>query len=171
MKDGKGKATPYRIPTVKDLLKWGKGKVILTLNVKKEVPLQRVVEAIQEMKAQRQAVLIARTPGQAALIHRLDAALMIQVSIYQPADYELYRKAGIPDERMVAYIGQKEASDELYSFLHDKGIMTILETAGSLDDMALARGDELYRKFFANGADILSTTRPLQAGRALGLIR
>jgi glycerophosphoryl diester phosphodiesterase len=171
LKDGKGKTTGYRIPTLRDLLKWGKSKVVFTFDIKKNVPYQRVIDVIQEMKAQNQVVIIAKTHTHASLIHRLDPGIMMQVTINSEADYLQLSRSGVPDERMVAFIGHKEASDELYSFLHSKGIMTILGASEVLDDMAMARGDELYRKFFDNGADILSTTRPLQAGKVLGLIR
>lgn len=171
LKDGHGKRTHYRIPTLKDLLKWGKGKVIFSLGIKKNVPYQRVIDAIQDAGAQNYTVIITDTPNQAALVHRLDHNLMIQVNILEIKDYDALRSAGVPDNRMVAFIGNKEAPDALYSFLHERGILTILGTAKNLDGMALSRGDEVYKKFVDNGADILSTTRPLQVGRILGLIR
>lgn len=171
LEDNKGNRTRYRIPTLDEVLKWGRGKVVYTLDVKRSVPLHRVVEAVQKAGAADYAAIITYSVQQAELIHRLDPSLMISVTIRNKEEYERLREAGVPDHRMVAFVGTREAPAELYDFLHKKGIMCILGTLGNLDKMATARGDEVYVKFVDNGADILSTDRPIEAGRVLGLVK
>ncbi|TDB61821.1 glycerophosphodiester phosphodiesterase family protein [Arundinibacter roseus] len=171
LEDHRGTLTNYKIPTLDEVLKWGNGKVIYTLDVKRNVPYQWVVEAVQKAGAQNYAAIITYSVTQAELVHRLDRSLMISVTIRNQEEYERLQKAGIPDNRMIAFVGTREPSAELYEFLHQKKIRTILGTLGNLDKMAEARGEDTYRKFVDNGADILSTDRPLEAGRALGLIR
>ncbi|GAB2789132.1 glycerophosphodiester phosphodiesterase family protein [Rhabdobacter roseus] len=171
LKDHRGHITRYKVPSLADVLKWGRGRVLYTLDVKRNVPYHRVVEAVQEAKAQPYAAIITYNVAQAALVHRLDPDLMISVTIRNEEEYQRLREAGVPDHRMVAFVGVREPSADLYEFLHKRGIMTILGTLGNLDKMAEARGDATYRKFVENGADVLSTDRPLEAGRALGLVK
>ncbi|MPR32966.1 glycerophosphodiester phosphodiesterase [Cytophagaceae bacterium SJW1-29] len=171
LEDHRGVATKYRIPTLDEVLKWGNGKVIYTLDVKKDVPYRWVVEAVQNAKAENYAAIITYTATQAELVHRLDRRLMISVTIRNREEYDRLHAAGIPDNRMIAFVGTREPPADLYEFLHKKKIMTILGTLGNLDGMAEARGDGTYRRFVENGADVLSTDRPLEAGRALNLIR
>lgn len=171
LEDYQGVATRYRIPTLAEVLKWGNGKVIYTLDVKPNVPYKWVVEAVQKARAENYAAIITYNATQAELVHRLDRRLMISVTIRNREEYERLHAAGIPDNRMVAFVGTREPSADLYDFLHKKNIMTILGTLGNLDGMAEARGDGTYRRFVDNGADILSTDRPLEAGRTLNLIK
>jgi glycerophosphoryl diester phosphodiesterase len=171
LEDNRGSLTRYHVPTLEEVLAWGAGKVIYTLDVKRSVPFARVVEAVQKAGAQNYAAIITYNATQAELVHRLDRNLMISVNIRNKEDYERLHEAGIPDNRMVAFVGTREPSADLYDFLHKKKIMTILGTLGNLDQMAQARGDDTYQKFVEHGADILSTDRPLEAGRALGLVK
>lgn len=171
LEDHQGITTRYRIPTLDEVLKWGNGKVIYTLDVKPNVPYKWVVEAVQKARAENYAAIITYNATQAELVHRLDRSLMISVSIRNREEYNRLHEAGIPDNRMVAFVGTREPSAELYEFLHKKKIRTILGTLGNLDGMAEARGDATYQRFVDNGADILSTDRPLEAGRALNLIK
>lgn len=171
LEDHRGLATRYRIPTLAEVLKWGDGKVIYTLDVKQGVPYKRVVEAVQKARAENYAAIITYNATQAELVHRLDRRLMISVTIRNREEYERLHAAGIPDNRMIAFVGTREPSAELYEFLHKKKIRTILGTLGNLDKMAEVRGEATYQRFVDNGADILSTDRPLEAGRALNLIK
>ena len=171
LKDNEGNLTNYRIPTLDETLQWGRGKVYFTLDVKRSVPYQKVVEAVQKAKAENYAVIITYSATQAELVHRLDSTLMISVTIRSEEDHNRLRAAGIPDHKMIAFVGVSEASPGLYRFLHEKGILTILGTMGNLDKMAQTRGDAAYQQFVAAGADILSTDRPLESGRALQLVK
>jgi glycerophosphoryl diester phosphodiesterase len=171
LEDSRGHLTRYHIPTLDEVLKWGRNKVIFTLDVKKNVSYRRVVEAVQNAGAQNYAAIITYSVAQAVLVHRLDRTLMISVTIRNREEYQRLHDAGIPDHRMIAFVGTREPPADLYDFLHRKKIMTILGTLGNLDKMAEARGDATYRKFVDNGADVLSTDRPLEAGRALNLVR
>ena len=171
LEDHRGLATRYKVPTLDDVLKWGDGKVIYTLDVKQGVPYKRVVEAVQKARAENYAAIITYNATQAELVHRLDRRLMISVTIRNREEYERLHEAGIPDNRMIAFVGTREPSADLYEFLHKKKIRTILGTLGNLDKMTEARGDATYQRFVDNGADVLSTDRPLEAGRALNLIK
>ncbi|GAA4455412.1 hypothetical protein GCM10023189_23180 [Nibrella saemangeumensis] len=169
LEDNQGNLTRYKIPTLEQVLRWGKGRVLYTLDVKRSVPFDKVVAMIHRTNAADYAAVITYNAIDAAKVYRLDPSLMISVNVRNRADYERLRELGVSDRNMIAFIGTREADPELYRFLHDKGIACILGTLGNLDKQAVAKGDYVYREFVRNGADILSTDRPLEVLKAVEL--
>ncbi|CCH53004.1 glycerophosphoryl diester phosphodiesterase [Fibrisoma limi BUZ 3] len=167
LEDNMGNITPYKIPTLEEVLRWGKNKVTFTLDVKRNVSFAKVVEMIHKTGTDAIAAVITYNAQDAARVHQLDPNLMISVTIRNRAEYDRLRELGVPDNRMIAFVGVKEPDKELYQFLHEKGIACILGTLGNLDKQAAARGDQVYRQFVQNGADIMSTDRPLEMAKAL----
>ncbi|WP_338876892.1 glycerophosphodiester phosphodiesterase family protein [Spirosoma sp. SC4-14] len=162
LEDNMGNVTPYKIPTLEQVLTWGKGKVTFTLDVKRNVSFGKVVDMVRKTGMEDYAAIITYNAQDAAKLNKLDPKLMISVTIRNRAEYDRLHELGIPDNRMVAFVGVKEPDTELYQFLHQKGIACILGTLGNLDKQAAAKGDQVYRKFAENGADIMSTDRPLE---------
>jgi len=171
LKDPEGNITSYRIPTLDEALQWGAGKVIFTLDVKRDVSYAAVIDAIRRHKAEAYCVIITYSADQAAAVHQLAPTIMISASIQSPADLLRLNDHNIPDNRLVAFIGTREADKPLYDLLHGHGILCILGTMGNLDKQATVRGDTVYRNLVERGADILSTDRPIDAGRALQTYR
>ncbi|MCP9764523.1 glycerophosphodiester phosphodiesterase family protein [Lacihabitans soyangensis] len=160
LKDNFGNVTNFKIPTLENTLKWGKNKVIFTLDVKKTTPYKSVVEMVDKLDAENYALIITYNANEAIEVYRLNPNLLISVSIMQVSDYERLHEAGIPDKNMVAFIGTREPKTELVEFLHKKGIMCILGVLGNLDKKAAARGNDYYKTFIDQGVDILATDRP-----------
>lgn len=172
LEDNMGNVTPYKIPTLEAVLLWGKSRagknpVTFTLDVKRNVSFAKVVEMIHKTGVGPYVCVITYNAQDAAKVHQLDPNLMISVTIRNHAEYDRLREVGVPDNRMVAFVGVKEPDAELYQFLHQKGITTILGTLGNLDKQAAAKGDQVYNAFVKNGADIMSTDRPLEMARVL----
>lgn len=167
LEDNLGNMTKYTIPTLEEVLRWGKNKVTFTLDVKRNVSFAKVVDMIHKTGAGDYAAVITYNAPDAALVYRLAPSLMISVTIRNRAEYDRLHDLGIPDNRMVAFVGVKEPDADLYKFLHGKGIACILGTLGNLDRQAVAKGDQVYRKFAENGADVMSTDRPLEVWKAL----
>lgn len=167
LEDNLGNVTPYRVPTLEDVLRWGKSKVAFTLDVKRNVSFEKVVDMIHRTNAGDYAAVITYNAQDAAKLHRLDPNLMLSVTIRNRAEYDRLRELGVPDKRMIAFVGVKEPDAELYQFLHQKGIACILGTLGNLDKQAIAKGDQVYKQFAQNGADIMSTDRPLEVWKAV----
>lgn len=168
LKDPTGTVTNYRIPTLEETLKWGVGKVIFTLDVKRNVPYQLVVDAIRKTKAEAYVVIITYNANQAAIVHNLAPDLMISASIKSVEDLIRLNDLDVPDTRLVAFVGTSQADKKLSDLLHQHGILCILGTIGNLDRQAQQRGEQVYAEYIENGADILSTDRPLQAAKTLG---
>lgn len=167
LKDNAGTLTKFRMPTLEKVLRWGKGKVIYTLDVKRSVPFEKVVDMVHQTHTEDISVIITYNAQDAAKVHKLDPNLMISVTIRNEAEYQRHHELGIPDNRMVAFVGTREPSAEHYQFLHQKGISCILGTLGNLDKMAQAKGDKVYVNFAKNGADIMSTDRALEMAEVL----
>lgn len=167
LRDKDGTLTDYRIPTLAETLQWGAGKVVFTLDVKRGVPYQKVVDEVRANQAEAYSVIITYNANQAEEVHHLAPELMISASIRSLADLSRLNRMGIPNEVLVAFVGTSEAAPEVYEALHQEGITTILGTMGNLDTQAARQGDQRYTEMVRRGADILSTDRPLEAGNAL----
>ena len=164
LKDNDGSLTSYRIPTLKKALEWGAGKVVYTLDVKRGVPYELVIDAIRDMNAESYSIVITSSATQAARVHKLAPELMISASIAKIENLLRLNDLGVPDNRLVAFVGTHEADMETYQLLHEHGILCILGTMGNLDNQAKTKGDVLYFDLIDRGDDILSTDRPVEAG-------
>ena len=167
LKDPNGEITAYQIPTLEEALIWGKGNVLFTLDVKRDVPYTLLADIIQKTDASPYVVVITYNANQASAVHRINPDLMISASVKSQKDIVKLAEVGIPDNRIVAFVGTSQPDAELVDLLHAHGIKTILGTMGNLDKQAESRGYQVYAEFVENGADILSTDRPSDAQKAL----
>lgn len=167
LKDIEGKETSYQIPTLEEALIWGKGKVIFTLDAKTDIPYNLLSNIITKVNAQPYTVVITYSGKQAKALYRINPDLMISASIKSIDDLSRLADLGIPDNRIVAFVGVHKPKREIVELLHQHGIKIILGTIGNLDRQAESRGYQTYAEYIENGADILSTDRPFDAYKAL----
>lgn len=167
LKDNDGKITNFQIPTLEEALVWGVGKVIFTLDVKKNVPYRLVIDAVRKAGAEAYVIIITYSANQAAVVHNLAPDLMISASIKNTDDLIRLNDHDVPDTRLVAFVGTRQADKKLSNLLHEHGIMCILGTIGNLDKQAERNGEQVYANYIENGADILSTDRPFEAAKSL----
>jgi len=167
LKDLNGEVTEHGIPTLKETLEWGKGKVLFTLDVKRGVPFAMVVDMVQQTDMQLYAAIITYNANAAQEVYQLDSSLLISVGLGNKEAYEAHKALGIPDESMIGFVGVSEPEAAHYQFLHEKGITCILGVLGNLDKKAVATGDALYADVVKRGADILATDRPVEAAEAI----
>lgn len=167
LKDNDGKVTAFHIPTLDEVLKWGKDKVLFTLDVKRGVPYKMMVDAVRRNHAEAYIIMITYNAMQAEEVHRLAPDLMISASVRSIADLERLNKAGVPDNRIVAFVGTSAPDKAVYEYLHSKGIWCILGTMGNLDNSAKANNEKLYAELLDNGADMLSADRSVACGNEL----
>lgn len=167
LKDNNGQVTPYKIPTLEEALKWGIGRVIYTLDVKRSVPYEKVIESIRNNKAESNSIIITYSANQAEVVNRLAPDIMISATIKKADDLTRLSELGIPDTRLIAFVGTSEPDSTVYSVLRQHGIKSILGTIGNLDRSAERAGYQLYADFIVRGADVLSTDRPFEAWKAL----
>lgn len=166
--DPYGNPTNFKIPSLKDVLLWAKGKTILTLDIKRSVPYSLVVDLVQTMNAHDYALVITYSANAAAKVHQLAPQLMLSLNMSSLESIEKHSEFGIPASQSLAFVGVSEPTKALYQQLHQAGICTMLGTLGNLDQQAVVRGDlNIYPGFIDRGADILATDRPVEAYQAL----
>lgn len=168
LKDDFGNVTSYRIPKFKDVLKWAKSNnVILTIDIKRSVAVENVVELINKVGAQDIAIIITYDMKQAERAHKLAPGLLLSVSARNEEELDWLIHSGIPTQNMIAFTGTRLSSESLYDKIHSYGIKTILGTLGNLDNQAKRRGDSSYKYWSKKGIDVLATDRPFQVYKAL----
>jgi glycerophosphoryl diester phosphodiesterase len=167
LKDTNGELTNFQIPTLEEALTWGKGNVLFTLDVKQDVPYGLLSQIIQQTNAQASVIVITYNANQARAIYRINPDLMISASVKSEKDLVKLAESGIPDNRLVAFVGTSQPKEPLLELLHSHGIKTILGTIGNLDKQAKSRGYQVYAEYVEKGADILSTDNPGEAQKAL----
>jgi glycerophosphoryl diester phosphodiesterase len=167
LKDNLGNITPYKIPTLGEVLAWGENKTIVQLDIKKGVPASKVVEEIRINNAYAYSLVITYNMEDAKEYHTLDKKILLSATIRNDEELTRLEKTGIPTDKLVAFVGISEPDNSLYKTLHNKGIYCVLGTLGNLDRKAEARQSNIYAKLIQNGADILATDRPLAVNEAI----
>ncbi len=172
LKNGRKKETKYRIPSLEEVLVWGKDKVLYTVDVKRGVPFKKVVEAIEKVGAARYTMVITYNANQAHEVHRLNPNLMISVSARTEEDLNRLNEMGVPDNRMVAFVGTAVPDKALFERFHARGISCIIGTMGNLDRSAVANLDQkVYKGILEKGADFISTDELELAARDFNQFR
>ena len=167
LKDINGKITKYNIPTLEQALEWGIGKVIFTLDVKKNVPYKKVIDIIRLTKTESNTIIITYNANQASVVNKIAPDLMISATIKHRDDLSRLNNLGIPDNRLIAFVGTSEPNTDLYTLLRKHGIKSILGTIGNLDRSAKKNGYQIYTEMIMRGADIISTDHPFMAYKAI----
>jgi len=168
LKDDFGNVTNYKIPLFKDVLVWAKQQqVILTIDIKRSVDVERVVDLVSAVGAQNSAVIITYDLKQAERANAVAPELMLSVSARNSKEVDWLLHSGIPTENMIAFTGTRLSSDTLYNKLHSYGIKTMLGTLGNLDKRAEVKGDSLYKIWIDKGIDVIATDRPFAVANAI----
>lgn len=168
LRDDYGNETQFKIPLFLDVLKWAVNHhVILTLDIKKTVSQDAVINAIREANAADISIIITYDVAQAKSAYALAPDLLLSVSARNDDEFDRLLEAEIPTKNMMAFTGTRLSSASLFERLHAKDIVCILGTLGNLDKRAKARGDLLYKEWKERGADILATDRPFEAFLAI----
>jgi len=172
LKDNDGEETDFKIPTLDSVLSWAKGKVLLTIDLKKGVPYALIIDKVRQYKAENCSIIITYNANQAQEVHKLAPELMISASVQKKEELERLNALGIPNNRIVAFVGVSAPEKSFYKFLHSKGITTILGTMGNIDRSAKASpAKKVYYHLVNNGADILSGDNLQQAAENLDQFR
>ncbi|MDN5215338.1 glycerophosphodiester phosphodiesterase family protein [Fulvivirgaceae bacterium BMA12] len=169
LKDNEGNITDFKIPTLKQVLEWAKGKALVSIDAKRGVPFDKVIRLIEETGAEENVTIIVYNVENAIEVHRLNPSLMLSMTIRNKDELLRVKKAGIPMENVIAFTGVRLLDESHYNMLHREGIFCILGTLGNLDKRAEKRGDDIYLSFIKKGVDILATDRPVAAARAIGV--
>ena len=154
--------TVFNIPRFIEILEWAvESKTILSVDIKRSVPVELVIDLIRQVNATEYCMLISYTLKQAEKVYRLAPEFMQSVSIRNLEEHHRWRQSMIPPSRTIAFTGTRRSPAALYQKLHADGVACIFGTLGNIDAQAASQGDEIYMELIEEGVDIFATDRPL----------
>jgi glycerophosphoryl diester phosphodiesterase len=122
LKDATGALTPFGIPTLSGVLDWATDQALLVLDPKDGVDLGRLVQTVDQAKAQQRVIIIADDSSQAALLQRLDPALTVSVSVTTGADVETLHNERINWPQVVAWFGTTTPATDVIAALQKRSV-------------------------------------------------
>ena len=176
--DRQGQVTDYRIPTLNEVLSWGKGKVafnfdnkyINTKGVSEEDKKRALDYYIRQFKpggdwaTYRNMFLSLRSLDEA--MYYWDNGVrdvMFCVEISKPEHYEAYDKSPIPWDHIIAAsrTSIRPEMQEIYRKLHEKGVMIIVSVTQT-DDKIKNPVDRraAYMRTLLSQPDLIETDYP-----------
>ncbi len=169
LKDREGNLTDYRIPTLEAAIEWARGKTVLNLD-QKDVPVARSAAIIQKHDAYAFVMVTVHSPEQANFYLSKNADQFFSAHIKTPDAFEAYRAAGVPFNRMIAYIGPKVKPENsvMYRLLNAEGVMCMISAAPTYDKLETKEARaHAYHAVIADGASILESDLPIELAAAL----
>lgn len=161
LKDRWGEVTAYKIPTLKEVIEWARGKTILNLD-RKTVPLEMTVNLLKQLNACHVMVTV-HSAEQALYYYKHNPEIMFSAFIRTMDEFEAYEKSGIPWDHFIAYVGREMNPErfELYRLLRERGVccmISLAPTADKIEDMS--KRTEAYREAIGMKSDIIETDFP-----------
>lgn len=161
LKDRQGNLTNFQIPTLKEVLDWGKDKTIFNMD-NKEIPWSRYVELFKGGEYPNIVLSVRSMEELTYYYERLDH-VMFCVAIKNQDDLDDFIETGVPFDRLVAYVGytMEPEHKEVYEFLRANGSMIFISIHPTQDrkstDLERVKGytEELMKK-----PDIIETDYP-----------
>ena len=156
------KETLFNIPRFIEILEWAvESKTILSVDIKRSVPVELVIDLIRQANATEYCMLISYTLNQAEKVYRLAPEFMQSVSVRNLEEHHRWKQSMIPPSRTIAFTGTRRSPAALYQKLHADGVACIFGTLGNIDAQAASQGDKIYIELIEEGVDIFATDRPL----------
>ncbi len=170
--------TSYKIPRLKELLEWGKDKVVFNFD-NKYINTKGVSEAVKRASLEYYAAQLL-PGGDWSMYHNImlsvrsiDEALfywnkglrhvMFCVEISSMEHYKAYDASPIPWRYIMAYIrlAVDPSQQEVYNLLHKNGVMTMTSITGSSDKIKNQRDRRVaYMRELLTEPDIIETDYP-----------
>ena len=170
LEDDFGNETTFKIPLFTDVIKWAKtNNVILTVDIKRSVAVETVIDAVRSEKAEDVCIIITYDMQQAQKAYKWAPELLLSVSARNDKELDWLLHSNIPTENMLAFTGTRLSPDDFYKKVQSYGIKTILGTLGNLDKQAETKGDVPYKVWQNKGIDVFATDRPFATAKALGI--
>lgn len=176
--DRNGKETPYRIPTLREMLEWGDGKVVFNFDNKyintKGVSEKEKKDALEYYARQlspggdwakyHNIMLSVRSLDEALFYwNRGIRNVMFCVEISKPEHFEAYDKSPIPWNYIMAYIrtAVNPEMQDIYNKLHQRGVMTMTSITATSDKVKNNTDRRTaYHRELLSEPDIIETDYP-----------
>ena len=164
--DYEGNKVEGLIPTLEEVLEWGRGKTMFTVDVKSVDDLDKTAQMIINTGAEAYAVLITYSLDVAKDIHQKYPTLFLSVTVRNHDELERLLNSNINLGNVVAFTGTSARDSSFNDALHEFGVFTILGTMGNIDNSVKVKDDYVYSDLINSGSDILSTDFPIEAHNA-----
>ncbi|MCW5942226.1 MAG: glycerophosphodiester phosphodiesterase family protein [Fimbriimonadaceae bacterium] len=166
LRDNEGNRTPYRVPTLMEALAWAEGRAILTLDIKRGLPPETIVDAIRRARAENRVTVIVYNLADLLAYRRLDRTLNIAGSVRNLDDVRRLVASGTPLDRLTMFTGVGKPDPAMIAELRRLGVRAILGTFGPIDERAAEEGGRAYDEVVAAGVGMLATDNPQAAFQA-----
>ena len=153
LKNAKGETTPYRVPTLNEVLEWSRDKVILHID-QKEIPFTAMSELVHRMNLHN-IVFSSQVPSNAQYLVSVDPDVRLIAWMHSMEEFRKFEAVGALDNMVAVWIctdAIDEEHRELSAALRARGIRVMVATA--------ARRDR-HRAAFSSHPDIIETDYPL----------
>ncbi|MFC5409074.1 glycerophosphodiester phosphodiesterase family protein [Larkinella bovis] len=160
LRDLRGNPTRQRIARFDDVLQWGAGRVVMAIDAKPGVDLEKVMKTIVDRGALHSVFIICYSVDDAVLLRKNYPNLWIALGFNQADHGDALRKAGLSLHHLIALASRQKK--EFYERVHQDGIPCTAGTygPGNPDEKPIREVAGEYRAIFKTGADILTTDRP-----------
>ena len=173
LKDRDGRVLDVRVPTLREALDWSAGRTVFELDAQEDVPYAAVIAEVRAAGAMDRVIVITYDDDAAVRVHQLAPAIMISVSIDAASDLDVLAARGVDLTRVLAWTGIEDPNGALNSALARRGVEAMFGTLGnpaqSWDGRFVRDGRDEYAKLAATGLVLVSSDRPIEAGRDLDL--
>ncbi|MDR1010469.1 MAG: glycerophosphodiester phosphodiesterase family protein [Opitutaceae bacterium] len=163
LKDRQKKVTPYKIPTLEEVLEWGANKTVFNFD-NKGIPWQVYSDNLKGKWAKYHNIILSvRSLEECLFYYQRNDNVMFCCEIGDMAQYEAYRKSGIPWNRIMAYVRYKMEPEhrKVYDLLRSHGVMCMIAVAPTSDKIKPDEARfEAYKKELAGNPDIIETDYP-----------
>lgn len=166
LRDNDGNRTPYRIPTLMEALSWAEGRAVLTLDIKRGLPPEKIVDTIKRANAQNRVTVIVYNLNDLLAYRRLDPTVNIAGSVRNLDDVQRLVASQTPLDRLTMFTGVGKPDRAVIAELRRLGIRAILGTFGQTDERAKQLGGRAYDEVIAAGVGMLATDNPADAFKA-----
>ncbi|WP_321436143.1 glycerophosphodiester phosphodiesterase family protein [uncultured Bacteroides sp.] len=169
LKDSEGNVTPYSIPTLKEVIKWSKGKTVINLD-KKDVPMKMVAALIKKYHAENYVMLTVHNGAQARYYYDRFPNIMFSAFIRTMKEYEDIASSNVPWRNFIAYIGPtiNSENENIVKLLHAKGVRCMVSLAPTHDKLkTYEERQKSYKEEINKRPDIIESDIPTEIWTAM----
>ncbi|MDX1740605.1 MAG: glycerophosphodiester phosphodiesterase family protein [Rhodothermales bacterium] len=167
LRDPSGIITPFRVPTLAEVLAWSRARAILTLDVKPGLPADLVIEEIRRHNAENRAVVIVYSIPDLMAFARRAPDLIYSVPAESEDEISAILDTGVAPAQLIVWMGVGEVRPDVIRRAHALGIRVMMGTFGEIDDRAVTAGPTVYENLLQAGVDVIATDRVADAAEAV----
>ncbi len=170
LKDNDGKVTPYKIPTLKAMLRWADGKAVLMLDVKRGISSTKLSAVIKDEGASDRVFIINYNFRDARTFARLLPKAGLSASADNAQELAALKALHLPRKQTWIWSGFDDLKPDYYKAAKEVAAHVQRGTFGRIDNQAKASGSALiYTRILTSGVTVIATDNPTIAVKAKAL--